>query len=144
MRLSERNKQPVWYANYVLRTAVKDEYGNETGESAITYSNPVKAAWNVNVVESDAEVMMFGVQAVDTIVMVAEKDGFPLSETSILWWGVTPTIKADGTTDTAHNYRVIGIRPSLDTVKFYAQKVEVTQVVPQEPITEPASGGDGV
>ena len=134
MRFSERNRQPVWYSTFVSKTEIVDEYENATGEYKITYSAPVKAAWNVSVVESDADVAMFGVQAIDTIVGVADRAGFPLDETSILWYGITPTIKEDGTTDTAHNYRVVGIRPSLNTVKFYAQKVSVTQVVEQEPI----------
>ena len=85
-------------------------------------------------IESEADVQMFGVQASDTVVIVADKAGFTLTPESILWWGVTPTIKEDGTTDTAHNYRVVGIRPSLNTVKVYAQKVSVTQVVEQEPV----------
>jgi hypothetical protein len=137
MRLCERNKQSLWHANYVSHTEIVDEYNNATGEYTITYSAPTKAAWNVSVVESEAEVAMFGIQAIDTIVGVAEKDGFPLTETSILWHGITPVIKEDGTTDTAHNYRVVGIRPSLNTVRFYAQRVDVTQVVAQEPVVDP-------
>lgn len=137
MRALSRNQQPIYYATFVSKTEIKDEYDNATGEYAITYSAPVKAAWNVSVVQSDSEVAMFGVQSIDTIVGVAEKDGFPLDETSILWYGIAPEIKEDGTTDTAHNYRVVGIRPSLNTVKFYAQKVSVTQVVEQEPVVEP-------
>jgi hypothetical protein len=152
MRFSERNKQPVWYSTFVSKTEIVDEYGNSTGEYEITYTAPAKTAWNVNVVESEADVAMFGVQAMDTIVGVAPRNGFPLDETSILWYGITPTIKEDGTTDTAHNYRVVGIRPSLNTVKFYAQRVDVTQVVaqepvvdpdPEEPIDDPPVGGEG-
>ena len=142
MRVLNKNAQPVWYANYSSKTEIVDEYENATGEYKITYSAPVKAAWNVSVVESEADIAMFGVQAIDTIVGVAGRAGFPLDETSILWFGITPEIKQDGTTDTAHNYRVVGIRPSLNTVKFYAQKVSVTQVVEQEPI-EPGDDEDG-
>ena len=137
MRLCERNKKPLWYANYASHTEIVDEYNNATGEYTITYSSPTKAEWTVSVVESEAEVAMFGIQAIDTIVGVAEKDGFPMTETSILWYGITPTIKEDGTTDTAHNYRIVGIRPSLNTVRFYAQRVDVTQVVAQEPVVDP-------
>lgn len=152
MRLCERNKQPLWYANYASHTEMVDEYNNATGEYTITYSSPTKAEWNVSVVESEAEVAMFGIQAIDTIVGVAEKDGFPMTETSILWYGITPTIKEDGTTDTAHNYRVVGMRSSLNAVRFYAQRVDVTQVVaqepvvdpdPEEPIDDPPVGGEG-
>lgn len=129
MRLSERNKQPIHYATYSSKTEILDEYDNPTGAYTVTYSNPVSANWNVGYVESEAEVQAFGIQAVDTIVVVAEKDGFPLDESSILWYGITPTLEENGTTKTPHNYRIAGIRPSLNTVKFYAQKVDVTQAV---------------
>ena len=134
MRMLVKNAQPIWYANYSGKTELTDEYDNATGEYEITYTAPTKTAWNVAYIESEADVQMFGVQASDTVVIVADKAGFTLTPESILWWGITPTIKEDGTTDTAHNYRVVGIRPSLNTVKFYAQKVSVTQVVEQEPI----------
>ena len=134
MRMLVKNTQPIWYANYSGKTELTDEYGNSLGEYEITYTAPTKTAWNVAYIESEADVQMFGVQASDTVVIVAPKAGFTLTPESILWWGVTPTIKEDGTTDTAHNYRVVGIRPSLNTVKFYAQKVSVTQVVEQEPV----------
>ena len=152
MRTLGRNAQPVWYATFASKTEIVDEYDNATGEYVVTYSAPTKAAWNVSVVESEAEVAMFGIQAIDTIVGVAEKDGFPMTETSILWYGITPTIKEDGTTDTAHNYRVVGMRSSLNAVRFYAQRVDVTQVVaqepvvdpdPEEPIDDPPVGGEG-
>ncbi len=134
MRTLNKNAQPIWYANYSGKTELTDEHENSLGEYEITYTAPTKTAWNVAYIESEADVQMFGVQASDTVVIVVDKAGFTLTPESILWWGVTPNIKADGTTDTAHNYRVVGIRPSLNTVKFYAQKVSVTQVVEQEPI----------
>lgn len=126
MRLLNRNKQPLWYANFADKTELIDECGNSTGQYELTYSNPVKAEWNVNTVDSDYEVEMFGVDAVDTIVMVVKNEDLPLTETSILWYDVTPNIKSDGTTDTPHNYRIIGIRKSLNYAKVYAKKVNVS------------------
>lgn len=134
MRTLVKNAQPIWYSNYSSKTELTDEDGNSLGEYEITYTAPTKTAWNVAYIESEADVQMFGVQASDTVVIVADKAGFTLTPESILWYGIAPTIKEDGTTDTAHNYRVVGIRPSLNTVRFYAQKVSVTQVVEQEPI----------
>ena len=139
MRMLTKNKQTVWYSNYSGKSELKDEYGNNLGEWELTYTPPTKAAWNIRYAESDSEVQAFGVQARETIVIVAERAGFSLTQESVLWYGVEPTIKQDGTTDTAHNYRVVGIRPSLNTVKFYAQRVSVTQVVKQETPEE----GDG-
>lgn len=126
MRLLNRNKQPLWYANFTGKTELIDEWGNKTGQYDVKYTKPVKAELNVNVVESDAEVEMFGVNAVDTIVMVVKNEDLPLTETSVLWYGVTPNIKSDGTTDTPHNYRIIGIRKSLNYTKVYAKKVNVS------------------
>lgn len=148
MRTLNRNKQTLWYANYSSTEILEDEYGNELGTKVI-YGKPASAAWNVGVIESDAEVQMFGVNAVDVISVVAEKDDFPLTETSVLWYGVTPEIKQDGTTDTAFNYRVVGIRRSLNELRFYAQKINITQVVetpvePEEPpVEDPPPEGDG-
>ena len=134
MRLLNRNKQPLWYANFADKTELIDEWGNSTGQYELVYSKPTKAEWNVNIVDSDYEVEMFGVDAVDTIVMVVKNEDLPLTETSILWYDVTPNIKEDGTTEKPHIYSIIGIRKSLNFTKVYAKKVSVTQVVEQEPI----------
>ena len=126
MRLLNRNKQPLWYANFTGRTELIDEWGNSTGQHELIYTNPTRVEWNVNIVGSDYEVEMFGVDAVDTIVMVVRNGDLPLTETSILWYDVTPNIKQDGTTNTPHNYRIIGIRKSLNFTKVYAKKVDVS------------------
>ncbi len=153
MRLLSRNRQPLWYANYKGKSEMIDEWGNSTGQYEITYSNPEKAMWNVNVVESDAEVEMFGVHAVDTIVITVNKaDMMPslsknsavcgwtrcgmaecgayamndeITETTVLWYDIKPDIDEDGKTDTPHNYRIVGIRKSLNFAKIYARRVDV-------------------
>ena len=48
MRTLNRNAQPIYYATFVSKTEIVDEYENATGEYKITYSAPVKAAWNVS------------------------------------------------------------------------------------------------
>lgn len=122
MRLCNRNKQSIWYANYISETILYDADENENGVQ-VNYSNPVEAHWNVGMVRSDIEVEMFGVKAIDAIRVVAEKEGFPLTDTSVLWWGITPVLKTGGTTDTKYNYVVSGIRPSLNEMVFYATRV---------------------
>ena len=42
MKCLERNKQRFYYCLFAGKTPIVDEYGNETGESIITYGNPVK------------------------------------------------------------------------------------------------------
>lgn len=128
-RLSERNKQTLHYATYAGKTEIVDEWGNQTGEYEVTYSAPVAAKWNVGFVESDAEVQMFGISAQSTLRIVAPKQGFPLDESSIIWYGVEPT--------EPHNYVVAGIRPSLNELVFYARKVDMTYAPKPEPPEEP-------
>lgn len=118
MRLLNRNKQPIWWANYVSREPIIDEWGNDTGQSSIVYTEPIKAFWDVGFIESEAEVQAFGIQAVDTLRIVAEKKGFPLTVESVLWFGADPS--------GPHNYAVAGIRPSLNELVFYARRVDIS------------------
>ena len=125
MRTLNRNRQLIYYATFVSKSEVKDEYGNPTGAWQITYSSPITAMWNVSYVKSDAEVEMFGISAMSTIRIVAPKDGFSLDEASILWYGKEPVTPYDATKP-LHNYALAGIRPSLNNVVFYAKKVDVS------------------
>ena len=43
MRLSERNKQPIWYANYSGKTEIEDDDGNKVGDYQVVYTNPKKS-----------------------------------------------------------------------------------------------------
>lgn len=123
MRLLRKNRQPLYYSTYKGKAAVKDDYGNETGEYVLTYNTPVLASWNVSYVDSDAEVEMFGIASKDVLRITADKDTFPLDEASILWFGITPHSPfAEAAPD--HNYAIVGIRPSLNELLFYAAKVD--------------------
>lgn len=125
MRTLNRNRQLIYYATFVSKSEVKDEYGNPTGAWQITYSSPIKAMWNVSYVKSDAEVEMFGISAMSTLRIVAPKDGFPLDTASIMWYGKEPETPYDPTSP-KHNYVVAGIRPSLNELVFYAKRVDVS------------------
>ena len=125
MQTLNRNKQPLYYATFVSKAEALDEYGNPTGNYAITYSTPVQAMWNVSFVESDAEVEMFGIQSKDMLRIVAPKQGFPLNEASILWYGITPETPYTATAP-KHNYAIAGIRPSLNELVFYAKRVDAS------------------
>jgi len=125
MRMLNRNAQTVWYATVLNKNEIIDEHGCNTGAWEITYSQPVKAKWNVGYVTADAEVEMFGILAKDSLRIVAPKQGFPLTEESILWFGKEPEDVFDPTSP-KHNYAIAGICPGLNHVVFYARKVEVS------------------
>lgn len=121
MRTLNRNKQQLYYATYVSKTEIEDEYGNGTGAYQITYSAPVAANWNVRGVESDAEVEMFGILAKDTVRIVCEKP-LPIDSASIIWFGNTPATPYVATAP-GHNYRIAGIPPTLNDAVFYAVRI---------------------
>lgn len=125
MRTLNRNQQPMYYATFASKIELKDEYGNSTGSWQITYSAPVKAMFNIGYVESDAEVKMFGIQSKDTLRIAAPKDGFPLDTASILWYGKDPETPYNPVKP-MYNYAVVGIRPSLNSVIFYARRVDIS------------------
>lgn len=125
MRNLVKNQQVVYISTYKSKTALKDSYGNETGEYQIKYNTPVKKAWNVSYADSDAEVAMFGIESSNTLRIVA--DEIP-SDTSILWYGKTPRVSfVDYAPD--HNYIVVGILPSLNESVFYARKINTVNAV---------------
>jgi hypothetical protein len=126
MRTLTKNKQPLYYATYVSKTEILDEYDNGTGQFQITYSAPVAANWNVRAVESDAEVEMFGILAKDTIRVVCEKP-LPIDEASIIWFG-TDVPDPYNPVAPGHNYRIAGIPPTLNDGVFYAVKVDTGYV----------------
>jgi hypothetical protein len=129
MRTLTKNKQPLYYATYVSKTEILDEYDNGTGQFQITYSAPVAANWNVRAVESDAEVEMFGILAKDTIRVVCEKP-LPIDEASIIWFG-TDVPDPYNPVAPGHNYRIAGIPPTLNDAVFYAVKVDAGYVGPE-------------
>ena len=56
MKMMERNKVPFWYLLYDRTEAVKDEYGNESGESKVFYKAAVQARANVSAATGAAQV----------------------------------------------------------------------------------------
>ena len=121
MRQSVRNKQNIYYANFVSREEIIDAYGNKSGQWKITYGTPVLMKWNVHGIESSAEVEMFGTNAINTLRIVAEKP-LPIDENSVFWFDKIPANPYVATAPD-YNYVVKGILPTLYDGVFYIQKV---------------------
>ena len=60
MRCMLRNKSKFYYASYIGETEIIDEYGNATGEYAITYGNPIKSFGNISAAMGEKESRQFG------------------------------------------------------------------------------------
>lgn len=125
MRGMSRNQQKFWYALYERSEPILDEYGNEVGEQSI-YGKPVKAKGNISAARGSTENDLFGINAVYTKTINPMPIDSPIDESSILWIEVSPVIKTDGRTDTAHDYVVSQVAESLNHKAYAIRKVEVT------------------
>ena len=125
MRCLHRNKVRIFYANYVSRDPIEDEYGNLTGEYHIQYGGPQEAAGNVSAARGEVTTRQFGDDESYDRVIVMDDPNVPIKKSSILWIETMPVIKSDGTTDTPHDYIVKQVAPSLNSVSIAVSKVNV-------------------
>lgn len=124
MRCLARNRVKFYYASYVGETELVDEYGNATGEYAVTYSNPIALLGNISAAQGEMQSRQFGEsESYDKVVVL--DDRAPLDEHSILWVDTLPALNEDGTTDTPHDYIVKKVARSLNGVSVAIRKVDV-------------------
>lgn len=60
MRTLARNKIRIYYANYLGKSPLKDEYGNLTGEYDLVYDKPIEMKANVSAAMGEATTRQFG------------------------------------------------------------------------------------
>ena len=125
MKCLRRNLVRIFYANYIDREPIKDEYGNLTGEYKLHYGNPQEAEGNVSSVRGEVTTRQFGDDESYDRVIVMDDPKIPIEKSSILWIETPPVIKPDGTTDTPHDYIVKQVAPSLNSVSIAVSKVNV-------------------
>lgn len=125
MRCMVRNKTKFYYASYMGKTEIIDEYGNATGEYKISYSNPNGKYGNVSAAQGEMESRQFGESERYDKVIVLDDRNAPIDEHSILWVDTLPHLNEDGSTSTPHDYVVIRRAVSLNTVSLAIRKVSV-------------------
>ena len=127
MRSLSRNKQTIYYALYQDKVAVKDEYGNATGEYVTSYGTPTEFRINVSAARGTADVEQFGINAIYTKTMVTNDLTCPITETSRLWIG-KPAFETVGeeTTVTNHNYVVTAVAKSINSITYAIKEVVVS------------------
>lgn len=125
MRTLERNMQNFHYALYVSDEPIIDEYGNDTGQSEITYSAPVSMKANISAARGTSDVEQFGIAANYTKTIVTADMSCPIDESAILWIGVEPD--ADGEVGAIkHNYVVAQVARSINGITYAVRGVEVS------------------
>lgn len=134
MRCMTRNKVDFYYALFVKKTPIIDEYGNKTGEFEIIHSNPVKYSANISAAKGETETRQFGENlSYDKVIVVDDVD-LPIDEYSILWVDKTPeldgegklTVDSEGNAIVPHDYIVKKVAKSLNSVSIAISKVEVS------------------
>ena len=128
-----RNKQKMYYALYGKEVPIYDYYidseGNkiplDTGETKITYENPVEFFGNIALSGGESEAVEFGLNLADyEAILVVAKNTLPINETSRIWHNTEPTYNEDGTVDElSADYTVVKVSPSLNVDKFVLKKV---------------------
>ena len=125
MRCMARNKSKFYYASYVGETEIIDEYGNATGEYAVSYSTPIEHFGNVSAAQGEMQSRQFGEsESYDKVIVLDDKNA-PIDEHSILWVDTLPLRNEDGSTDTPHDYIVKKVARSLNGVSIAIRKVNV-------------------
>ena len=125
MRTLLRNMIRIFYANYKEKVALRDEYGNLTGEYDIVYENPVEIMANVSAARGESTTRQFGEEEGYDRVLVMNAPEVPITVSSILWIDTRPVINTDGSTDTPYDYIVKQVAPSLNSVSIAVSKVNV-------------------
>lgn len=120
MRCMVRNKQKFYYASYIGETEIIDEYGNSTGEYAVSYSDPIECFGNVSAAQGEMQSRQFGESESYDKVIVLDDRNAPIDEHSILW---VDTLPQDATTP--HDYVVKKCARSLNGVSIAIRKVKV-------------------
>lgn len=117
MRDMRRNRQEVWYAQYLGVQAILDDEGNDTGETGPAYSEKSRAMLNISPATGVAENQLFGDFA-DYTHTIATARKFPIDEQTVMW--------VDVATDQPYNFKVVRVAKSLNGWVFALKAVSVS------------------
>ena len=134
IRTVNRNKVPFWYALYDGKKPLYDEYGNETGEYEVSYSNPMISEANISAARGETQTRQFGDDISYDKVIVMGSDAPPINEYSLLWIDTTPELDDQGALArdendeivTPHDYIVKKGGRSLSAVSYAVSQVTVS------------------
>lgn len=123
MKLMKQNLKPVYYCLYVDRKPLLDSDGNESGESGVTYAEPVKLMCSVSPATGYAQANMFGnLESYDKVLITDDMD-CPIDENTVLFIDKAPEFK-DG--KPTFDYTVRRVAKSLNAISYAVSKVKVS------------------
>lgn len=138
MRVLERNKQDIWYANPTGWQYATDSNGFKTGEKTTSYGTPVKKRMSMAISsgannlgsQGMALVEKYGIITGYTHRAVTEDLSCTMNEESKVWYGILPTETyldngVEKTRTVPHNFEVVRRAQSLNHLIFYLKEVDV-------------------
>lgn len=143
MRVARSLKQKMYYSLYEGETPIyeTDDEGNvqyytdsegnqiplETGETKKSYAEPVEMWASISFSGGEVEAKEYGLSVSDyDSTLIAEKDAYPLTETSVIWYGETPQYADDGETEVDANsatFRVVAVKPSIHISRYLLKRI---------------------
>ena len=133
MKCMERNKVRFFYALYMGKQEITDEYGNATGQYEVTHSSPVECYGNVSAAKGETQSRQFGENEAYDKVIVMDNEAPGIDEYSVLWVDTLPELDKDGhlavndegEVITPYDYIVKKVARSLNSVSLAISKVKV-------------------
>lgn len=106
------NQRDFYYQLFRDEQPEYDDDGYETGESKISYSEPIKASAMISENTSDVSDTPFGKDC-QYDKMISTVQDLPIDEYSKLFVDVVPVIEEDGSTNTKPDYEVIRVAKGI-------------------------------
>ena len=134
MRTLNRNKRRFFYALYLDKVPIQDEWGNNTGEYKLLFSKPIESFGNISAARGETSTQAFGENEIYDKVLVMDSEAPPIDEYSILWIDSLPRLNRSGEllldenqkVLTPHDFIVKRVAKSINSVSFAISKVEVS------------------
>ena len=124
MRTLERNKRTFYYCLYQGREVVRDGNGNETGEYAVRYDEPLKVRANISPATGYSQTAQFGTLDNYDKVIVLSDTTCPIDENTVLFLDKEPEFNDFGIP--LYDYTVRRVAKSLNSVSIAVRKVSVS------------------
>ena len=117
MRCLKRNKQKIWFANYIGVTEEKDGDGYYTGDNSIEYTEPIEAYVNVSSISGYSDTELFGRDIRYDRILTYDSFNVAksITEYSILWIETEPTKNGE---PQSHDYVVNRVARSCEGAAF--------------------------
>lgn len=124
MRSMERNKRPFYYCLFVRSDSITDEYGDETGESFVTYAPAVEMKASISASVGEAQIEQFGNLGSYDKVIITDDMSSPIDENTVLFIGKKPEYGKSG--EPLYNYQVRRVARSLNHIAYAVSEVTVS------------------